>query len=83
LENGIDLKTVSANLGHANINTTGDIYAHVTPKMQEAIAEKVGKALADCIKNKPFKKSLTHYFFYRKLPLPVFLLVVLEGLLQY
>ncbi|NLL58449.1 MAG: hypothetical protein GX244_08070 [Firmicutes bacterium] len=50
MENGIDLKTVSANLGHANINTTGDIYAHVTPKMQEAIAEKVGKALADCIK---------------------------------
>jgi hypothetical protein len=29
---------------------TGDIYAHVTPKMQDSIAEKVGGALAACVK---------------------------------
>lgn len=50
LENGADLKTVSANLGHSNISITGDTYAHVTEKMKDSIAEKVGGVLASCIK---------------------------------
>ncbi len=47
---GIDLKTVSASLGHAEIGTTGNIYAHVQQQLQERHASKVetvmGNALA-------------------------------------
>lgn len=50
LENGADLKTVSSNLGHSTIKTTGDTYAHVTEKMKDSVAEKVGLALAVCLK---------------------------------
>lgn len=34
LENGADLLDVSKRLGHKNLSTTTDIYAHVRPKMQ-------------------------------------------------
>jgi integrase len=49
LENGIDIKTVSATLGHADISITGNIYSHVTSKMQEKAAVVLGEALQDCI----------------------------------
>ena len=29
IANGMDLKTVSSRLGHSNLSTTGNIYAHV------------------------------------------------------
>jgi len=29
IASGVDLKTVSSRLGHSNISTTGNIYAHV------------------------------------------------------
>ncbi|MGN7938540.1 tyrosine-type recombinase/integrase [Metabacillus sp. 22489] len=35
LEAGASLKDVQERLGHSSIKMTGDIYAHVTPKMQE------------------------------------------------
>jgi len=49
LEKGIDLKTVSATLGHADINITGNIYTHVTSKMQEKVAVVLGEALQECM----------------------------------
>ncbi|MBN1045519.1 MULTISPECIES: tyrosine-type recombinase/integrase [unclassified Clostridium] len=33
LENGVDMKTVQNRLGHASMNTTSNIYSHVTEKM--------------------------------------------------
>lgn len=35
IANGADLKDVSRRLGHANLATTADIYAHVTKQMQD------------------------------------------------
>lgn len=39
LENGINIKAVSARLGHATSAITMDIYSHVTPKMEDGVAE--------------------------------------------
>ena len=47
LESGIDLKTVSSNLGHASISITADVYGHVTEKMKDDAATKIGAAVAD------------------------------------
>jgi len=35
LSGGADIKTVSSRLGHSSIQITGDVYAHVTPEMDE------------------------------------------------
>ena len=35
IESGIDMKTVQYRMGHSNISTTMDIYAHCTVKMQQ------------------------------------------------
>ena len=41
LQNGDDLKTVSEALGHTNIATTANIYAHVTDKMRQDSASRM------------------------------------------
>jgi len=41
LQNGDDLKTVSEALGHTNIGTTANIYAHVTEKMRRDSADRM------------------------------------------
>lgn len=41
LQNGDDLKTVSEALGHSNIATTANIYAHVTDKMRQDSASRM------------------------------------------
>ncbi|HWE68740.1 MAG TPA: site-specific integrase [Acidimicrobiales bacterium] len=38
---GVDLKTVSSNLGHAGISITADRYSHVLPAAARAAAERV------------------------------------------
>lgn len=43
LAGGVDLKTVSANLGHSGIAITADLYAHVLPATARAAAEKVAQ----------------------------------------
>ncbi len=48
LEAGVSIKTVQENLGHASIAMTGDIYSHVTARMKEESASKVGSVLAGC-----------------------------------
>jgi integrase len=45
LESGVDLKTVSQALGHSTIRTTADIYAHVTPAMQQSAAERLHRMI--------------------------------------
>lgn len=47
LENGTSIKTVSEHLGHSSITITGDIYAHVTPKMQAEAAEKMENVIKE------------------------------------
>lgn len=41
LQNGDDLKVVSANVGHTNISTTANIYAHLTSKMKSDSADRM------------------------------------------
>jgi integrase len=41
LEAGEDLHAVSRALGHTTIATTADVYAHVTPAMQERLAQRM------------------------------------------
>ena len=49
LQNGDDLKTVSENLGHSDITTTGNIYAHMNAQMKQASADRM-EALIQAIK---------------------------------
>jgi len=42
LENGMDVKTMSTIIGHVSSATTLNIYTHVTDKMQQEAAEKMG-----------------------------------------
>ncbi len=42
LQNGVDIKTLSGMLGHYSSGFTLDTYTHITDKMQQEAAEKVG-----------------------------------------
>lgn len=52
LSQGVDFKTIQARLGHADINTTLNIYSHISMEMQKKATQKiesilsVGKSLA-------------------------------------
>lgn len=46
LDLGVDFKTIQARLGHADINTTMNIYSHVNLKMQKSAVEKLNKMLS-------------------------------------
>lgn len=41
LELGEDIKTIQENLGHANLNTTANIYTHILEKIKERAARKL------------------------------------------
>lgn len=43
LAEGISLKNVSARLGHANVSTTGNIYAHALKSVDRLAAEKMDR----------------------------------------
>jgi integrase len=45
LEQGVELIVVKDLLGHAQINTTADIYAHVRPRLQRQAIEAMSQAL--------------------------------------
>ena len=47
LENGMDIKTLSAMLGHVSAATTLDIYTHVTGDMQTEAAAKIDRGLGN------------------------------------
>ena len=45
LENGMDVKTLSAMLGHVSAATTLDIYTHITDDMQRAVAANIDRGI--------------------------------------
>lgn len=45
LENGMDVKTLSAMLGHVSAATTLDIYTHITDDMQRAAAANIDRSI--------------------------------------
>ena len=45
LENGMDVKTLSAMLGHVSTVTTLDIYTHITGDMQRAAAANIDRGI--------------------------------------
>ena len=49
LEAGVHIKVVQERLGHSSIAITGEVYAHVTPGMQDEAAARVA-AVVDGIK---------------------------------
>lgn len=54
LEHGMDIKTLSAIIGHVSSATTLDIYSHITDEMQKNAANKIEKHFA---KKEPFEQS--------------------------
>ena len=46
IEQGVPLKAVQSTLGHSTIATTMDIYAHLTPSMQDAVGEAMDRLFA-------------------------------------
>ena len=53
LENGMDVKTLSAMLGHVSAATTLDIYTHVTGDMQSEAAAKIDRGLGNKVQKDP------------------------------
>lgn len=49
LESGVDLRVISDRLGHASIQTTADIYAHVTRRLRDDAASKAEAALGEAL----------------------------------
>jgi len=47
LEEGVDVKTVSERLGHDSVQTTLELYGHVTPKMRGNAAARFGSLLSN------------------------------------
>lgn len=45
LEDGEELAVVSRSLGHADLSTTADVYAHLTPAMLERAAARMDRIL--------------------------------------
>ena len=45
LENGMDIKSLSATLGHNSSETTIDIYSHITDTMQRQVAAKIDRQI--------------------------------------
>lgn len=46
IEQGVPIKAVQSTLGHSTIATTMDIYAHLTPAMQESVAQAMDRLFA-------------------------------------
>ena len=49
LQSGVDVKTVSAMLGHCDAGFTLRTYTHTNRRMQEKAAEKVGNFMAQVL----------------------------------
>ena len=45
LENGMDVKTLSAVIGHESVTTTLDVYAHVTDTMRQDAADSIDRGI--------------------------------------
>ena len=47
IEQDIEIKTIQQRLGHSDVTTTMNVYAHVTKNMDEKAANKIDKVLFD------------------------------------
>ena len=47
IQYGMDLKTLAATIGHASVETTLNIYSHVTDEMQRNAAQKIDRAFGN------------------------------------
>jgi len=67
LEHGMDVKTLSAIIGHVSSSTTLNIYAHVTDEMRQSAAAKIDRGIAKAEvketaeEEKPEPRSFTPY----------------------
>lgn len=49
LEVGVGIKEIQQRLGHTDINTTMNIYAHMTSNMEEKASQKFDKLMEDLL----------------------------------
>ena len=63
LENGMDVKTLSAMLGHVSAATTLDIYTHVTGDMQSEAAARIDRGLGNEVEDtaRPESSRMTDF----------------------
>ena len=45
IQYGMDVKTLAATIGHASVETTLNIYSHVTDEMQKSAAQKIDRTI--------------------------------------
>ena len=45
IQYGMDVKTLAATIGHASVETTLNIYSHVTDEMQKSAAQKIDQTI--------------------------------------
>ena len=57
LENGMDVKTLSAILGHVSAATTLDIYTHITDDMQRAAAASIDRGIGKAVPQEETSES--------------------------
>ncbi len=51
VESGVGIKEIQQRLGHTDIKTTMDIYAHMTKKLEEKASQKFSELMRSFIKN--------------------------------
>ena len=59
LENGMDVKTLSATIGHVSSATTIDIYIHITNTMQRQAAAKIDRQIGGTEAEIPKAEEMT------------------------
>ena len=59
LENGMDIKTLSAMIGHVSAETTLNIYSHITDTMQQQAAARIDAKLQGLTRPFPSRPRLT------------------------
>jgi len=50
LEPGVSLKAVSERLGHRSVTITADVYSHVRPEVDQAVADDVAAMIANSVR---------------------------------
>ena len=60
LEHGMDVKTLSAIIGHVSAATTLNVYTHVTTEMQKNAAARIDRGIAKNRRQKPAPEASEH-----------------------
>ncbi len=58
LENGMDIKTLSAMIGHVSAETTLNIYSHITDTMRQQAAVKIDREIGGCDTQMPTEDEM-------------------------